>query len=115
MTIELTEAQWLHDHGEVSWKELVELSGLAPDLLRELVEYGVLTPINAQAPADVQPVQWRFTASCVVAVRRVSRLREDFDLDANALSVALMLVERIHELEAQLRDLQSQLPRPRGR
>jgi chaperone modulatory protein CbpM len=115
MTIELTEAQWLHDHGEVSWEELVEASGLAPELLRELVECGALAPINAQTPADVQPVQWRFTASCVVTVRRVSRLREDFDLDANALSVALMLVDRIHALEAQLRDLQSQLPRPRGR
>ncbi|MEQ1879448.1 MAG: chaperone modulator CbpM [Burkholderiales bacterium] len=115
MTIELTQAQWLHEHGEVSWEELLDASGLAPELLRELVESGALAPINAQVPADIQPVQWRFTASCVVAVRRVSRLREDFDLDANALSVALMLVDRIHALEAQLRDLQSQLPRSRGR
>jgi chaperone modulatory protein CbpM len=115
MTIELTEAQWLHDHAEVSWEELVELSGLAPELLRELVEYGALAPINAQAQTDDQPVQWRFTARSIVAVRSVSRLREDFDLDTNALSVALRLVERIHELEAQLRDLQSQFPRPRGR
>ena len=113
MRVELTDAQWLSEHAEVSVEELAELSGLSPELLRELVEYGALVPINAQAPTNVQSAQWSFTADCVVAVRTVSRLREDFDLDANALSVALMLIERIHGLEAQLRDLQTQFPRLR--
>ena len=107
MNVELTDAQWLSDHAEVSVEELAELTGLSPGLLRELVEYGALVPIN------VQSAQWTFTAECVVAVRTVSRLREDFDLDANALSVALTLIERIHGLEAQLRDLQTQFPRLR--
>lgn len=110
MKIELTDAQWLSEHAEVSVEELAELSGLPPELLRELVEYGALVPINAQLPTDVQSAQWSFTADCVVAVRTVSRLREDFDLDANALSVALMLIERIHGLEAQLQALRSQFP-----
>ena len=121
MNIELTDAQWLSEHAEVSVEELAELSGLSPELLRELVEYGALVPINpqgsinAQAPSHAQSAQWSFTADCVVAVRTVGRLREDFDLDANALSVALTLIERIHGLEAQLRDLQTQIPRPRGK
>jgi len=110
MKVELTDAQWLSEHAEVSVEELAELSGLPPELLRELVEYGALVPINAQVPTDVQSAQWSFTADCVVAVRTVSRLREDFDLDANALSVALMLIERIHGLEAQLQALRSQFP-----
>ncbi|HEX9450575.1 MAG TPA: chaperone modulator CbpM, partial [Burkholderiales bacterium] len=103
MKTELTDAQWLHD-AEVSIEELAELSGLSTDLLRELVEYGALIP------ADTHSAHWSFTADCVVTVRAVSRLREDFDLDANALSVALNLIERIHGLEAQLRELRSQLP-----
>jgi chaperone modulatory protein CbpM len=107
MNVELTDAQWLSEHAEVSVEELAELTGLSPELLRELVEYGALMPTN------IQSAQWTFTADCVVAVRTVSRLREDFDLDANALSVALMLIERIHGLEAQLRDLQTQFPRLR--
>jgi chaperone modulatory protein CbpM len=110
MKVELTDAQWLSEHADVSVEELAELSGLPPELLRELVEYGALVPINAQVPTDVQSAQWSFTADCVVAVRTVSRLREDFDLDANALSVALMLIERIHGLEAQLQALRSQFP-----
>ena len=104
MKVELTDAQWLSEHPEVSVEELAELSGLSPELLRELVDFGALVPINAQS------AQWRFTAECIIPVRTVSRLREDFDLDANALSVALMLIERIHGLEAQLQALRSQFP-----
>jgi chaperone modulatory protein CbpM len=128
MKVELTEAQWLHEQSEISIEELAELSGLSPALLRELVDYGALVPINTEAPINpetpISPApstdapgsasgpmsQWNFAAECVVAVRTARRLRDDFDLDPNALSVALMLVERIHELEAQLRQLHSQFP-----
>jgi chaperone modulatory protein CbpM len=113
MKVELTDAQWLSERAEVSVEELAELSGLSPELLRELVDYGALVPIDAQVPANAQSAQWSFAADCVVAVRTASRLREDFDLDASALSVALMLIERIHGLEAQLRELQTQFPRLR--
>ncbi len=104
MKTELTDAQWLHEQTEVSFEELAELSGLSPELLRELVDYGALVPV------DIRSTQWSFTADCVVTVRSVSRLREDFGLDANGLSVAVTLVERIHGLEAQLQALHSQLP-----
>lgn len=104
MKTESNDAQWLHERAEVSFEELTELSGLAPELLRELVDYGALVPV------DVHAALWSFATECVVAVRTVSRLREDFDLDTSALSVALNLVERIHVLEAQLQELQSQFP-----
>lgn len=115
MNIEPTEAQWLHEQAEISIEELAELSGLPPETLLELVDYGALTPVNAQLPADTRSAPWSFTADCIVAVRTAGRLREDFDLDANALSVALALVERIHGLEAQLQELQTQFPRLRGK
>ena len=116
MKIEITDAKWLCEHAEVSLEELVELSGLPSELLLELVDYGALAPIEAESATSARPqagmqsARWRFTSDCVIAVQTVSRLREDFDLDANALSVALMLIERIHGLEAQLREAQSQLP-----
>ena len=116
MKVELTEAQWLHEQAEITVEQLAELTGLSPELLRELVDYGALVPINADAPVDAKPPdvqiseQWSFAADCVVAVRTARRLRDDFDLDPNALSVALMLIERIQKLETQLRELRSQLP-----
>ena len=58
MKVELTDAQWLSEHAEVSIDELAELSGLSAELLRELVEYGALVPINPQVPTNVQSAQW---------------------------------------------------------
>jgi chaperone modulatory protein CbpM len=116
MKVEIMDARWLCEHPEVSLEELVELSGLPIELLRDLVEYGALAPIETEAAGsatrqtEVRSTQWRFTADCVIAVQTAGRLREDFDLDANALSVAMMLIERIHELEAKLQSLQSNLP-----
>lgn len=107
MNVEFTEAQWLHEQSEVSIEELAELSGLSPALLRELVDYGALVP------SDTRSTQLSFTADSVGTVRTVGRLREDFDLDTNALSVALALVERIRGLEAQLQELRTQFPRLR--
>ncbi len=116
MKLEITDAKWLCEHPEVSLEELVELSGLSSELLVELVEYGALVPTDTTTAAgtgsrtEAQAMQWRFTSDCVIAVQTVSRLRDDFDLDANALSVAMMLIERIRGLESQLMELQSHLP-----
>ena len=116
MKPEITDAKWLCEHPEVSLEELVELSGLSSELLLQLVEYGALVPTEmlstggTGSQTQIQPTQWRFTADCVVAVQTVSRLRDDFELDANALSVAMMLIERIRGLEAQLQELQSHFP-----
>ena len=110
MKIEITEAQWLDETGELSLQELVEISGLPSELLVELVEHGALEPVGARDAGGSGSNDWQFSAECVVAVRAASRLREDFDLDANAMSVALMLIERIHGLEAQLQELHCQFP-----
>jgi len=105
MNAKLTETIWLDAHCEVSLAELASLSGLAEDELRELVEYGAL------APNDPRGAQWTFSGECVVTARAAQRLRASFDLDPNALSLAVGLLERIRALETDLRALRAQLPR----
>ena len=100
-----SETTWLDAHCEVSLAELVSLSGLAEAELRELVEYG------AFAPNDPRGAQWTFSGECVVTARAAQRLRASFDLDPNALSLALGLLERIRALEMEVRALRAQLPR----
>ena len=107
MTAESTQAQWLHEPTEISIEQLAELAGVSRELLRELVDFGVLIPTN------IQSEHWTFTPDCIMSVRAAGRLQTDFDLDTNSLSVALGLMERIRTLEAQLRELQSQFPRLR--
>jgi chaperone modulatory protein CbpM len=104
MKLEFAEDFVLDDQVEVSFDELAAWSGLSKIELRELVESGVLIPNNPQQ----QP--WTFRGNYVVTVRSVCRLRDDFELDANMLPLAYVMVARIRDLEAQLRELQATIP-----
>ena len=104
MRVELTEYYWLEEHRELTLSELAELSGLSEDELRELENCGAIAPVD---PAGATP---KFGAECIVAARTAFRLRNDFELDAQGLAVALALLERVRSLEAELRDLRAQLP-----
>lgn len=99
------EGAWMTEHTEVTLEELAALSGLPVDLVTELVECGAL------APADASRAQWTFSARCVVTMRSAGRLRNDFELDANALALTLSFLERIKELESQLHAARAQIPR----
>ena len=105
MAIEQDEAAWMTEHCEVTLAELASLSGLPDEMLVELVECGALSPL------DLGAAHWNFSARCVVTMQKAGRLRSDFELDANALAVALSFLERIRELEDQLRAAQAQMPR----
>ena len=103
MRVELTEMLWLEDHA-LTLSELAELTGLSAGMLEELVGLGAIEPIDPASP------ELRFGADALSAARQAGRLREDFDLDTQALSLALGLLERIHGLELQLRALRARLP-----
>lgn len=104
MKLELSNDFFLDDQLEVSFAELAELSGLSETELLEMVDNGVLVPNN---PLDSQ---WSFGGSYVVTVRSACRLRNDFELDTNALSLIFLMLERIRELETKLCTAQAKLP-----
>jgi chaperone modulatory protein CbpM len=101
MNIDTADALSLDENSEVSFSQLLVLSGLSDNDLRELVDHGALTPINPEASS------WTFTSYCVVVARRASRLSRDFELDAHAVSVLLGFVERIEALESELHALRA--------
>ena len=96
MQIEHSELMWLDEQHEVSLDELAELSALTQQELTQLVESGVLIP-NKLAGSKCY-----FNSHCLVSIRKLSRLKQDFDLDANALWLVLAFLERIRMLEQQL-------------
>ena len=104
MKIEISEAITI-EGGEISFAQLIEYSGLSERELRELIDYGALSPRDPTAQS------WSFDASALRAARIAERLRRDFELDANALSLVLSYVERIEELEAELRALRAGVAR----
>lgn len=105
MRLELTETVWLDEHRELSLAELAELSGLSARELEELVDCGVIAAVDPKAGTRTFRAHW------VVVARTATRLRDDFDLDGQGLAMALTLLDRVHHLEAQLREIRAQLPR----
>ena len=103
--MKIEQAMWLHERHELALEELCELSGLTETELRELVDYGVLAPVDSDAG------HWSFSADRLVVARSARRLRRDFDLDPHAVALAVALLERVRDLEEELRDLRARLPR----
>lgn len=105
MKAKLTEAIWIDTHHQVSLAELAELSGLSEAEIDALAEYGSI------ALADPAPGKHLFRAECIVSARAACRLRDAFGLDVHGIAVALALLDRVHGLEAELRELRALLPR----
>ncbi len=101
MNIDTAEALSLDEHSQVSFSQLLVLSGLSEDDLRELVDHGALAPVDPNASS------WMFTSYCVVVARKASRLGRDFELDAHAVSILLGFVERIEALKRELHALRA--------
>jgi len=62
-----------------------------------LVEEGVL------GEQDPSPAQWRFDGHALARARRALRLQRELELDAGAVALVLDLLDRIEELQTQLR------------
>ncbi len=102
--MKIEQAMWLHERHELALEELCELSGLSETELRELVDYGVLAPVDSDAR------HWSFRADRLVLARSARRLRRDFDLDPHGVALVVTLLERVRDLEDELRDLRARLP-----
>lgn len=105
MTQNQTELIWLDEHHQVTLEELLALSGLSHAELNMLVESGALIPNNANT-SDLKSDALQFSSHCLVSIRTLSRLKQDFELEPNALSLTLVFLERIRTLEFQLQQMQ---------
>lgn len=99
MTKRISDAVWFNEFDLCSAEHLAEASGLSMDEVRDLVDSGVIVPVDAKA----EPA--RFHLHAIVTVRSARRLRDDFELDRNGVAVALALLRRIRFLETELQDL----------
>lgn len=103
MTFE-TEVMWLDEHRAITLAELIEVSGLTERELLELVHAGVIPARESSG------TQYTFSARVVTVARTACRLRDDLELDVHGVGVALRLLERVTDLEAEITRLRAQLP-----
>lgn len=105
MASERDEALWLTENLRFSLAELAELAGLTEADLKELADYGAISPVDPGAS------EWMFTATCLTTVRTAGRLRASFELEPHGVALVVSLLERIRDLEVQLTALRAQMPR----
>ena len=103
MSTPFEDAMYLDSFAEVTLTQLVRASGLPESELVELVRYGALLP------RDPGAATWTFESRSLAVVKKASRLRHDFELDPHGVSVVLRYLERIAELEEEIRDLRARL------
>ncbi len=83
----------------VIWSRFIELTGIHPTRLGELVELGWLRPNRTQKDC------YLFHPRDVYKVSKLERICVDFELPALAGTIIIDLLERIENLELQVRDL----------
>jgi chaperone modulatory protein CbpM len=90
----------------VGFRELSVACAISMDELQELVEYGALAPLQ---PAQPEPL---FAISYLEPLRTAGKLRRDYDLDLFVVVILMDYLQRITQLELELRSLQAQSPLP---
>ena len=94
-----SESVWLNDAHVCRIEHLAEASGLSIGEIEDLVEHGVIVPV-----AD-NVLPYDFQLRDIVTARMARRVRDDFELDRNGVSLSLRLLQRIAELENELNAL----------
>lgn len=102
MNIQIAEWTLLSDQHACSITCLSDVSGLSEGEIDDLVESGLLTPVNVDATTKIFPLHSIVTASSA------RRLRDDFELDSHGMILALTLMQRIGDLQSELKLLRAQ-------
>ncbi len=96
----------LQDDGSLfSLGEICERCGVPADIVVEMVEYGIVTPVTDPADND----RWQFDTEALLRMSRAQRLRRDLELNPAGLALALELLDEVDALQRQVRTLQQQL------
>jgi DNA-binding transcriptional MerR regulator len=104
MMDDTTEFAWTDARGCVTGPELCRLCGVTPAELEELVEYGLLKPVDGGGPR-------MFSADSVHPLRKANALRNCFELDLFVLGLMYSQLHLIQRLQRQVGSWQAQLPR----
>lgn len=85
----------------ITIRELGRLVGVHPDKLRRYIVFGLIDP-------DVEAPEPLFEDSIVARIHKIERLKKDLGLNLAGCGLVLDLLERIADLEQQLKNLQDQ-------
>lgn len=91
----------LDDELELSLEEFCEACSGSTRWVIELVEEGVIQPVDESAG------DWRFTGTSLTRAVVAMRLRRDLDVNTPGIALALDLIEELRELRQRLSRLET--------
>ena len=83
--------------------ELNEMSPLAPSVIIEMTEYGIIEPQGKV------PEQWVFSSRSVIRFKKAMRLHQDLHINWAGISLVLDLLDERERLHQQLALLKHQI------
>lgn len=95
---------WPESGEIITLAELTQVCRISAAELDELVEYGALVPMERLGDEHA------FSRACVSSLRTACKLKQDYDLDLFTVALLLEHLNRIEELERELRFLRAHLP-----
>jgi chaperone modulatory protein CbpM len=90
-------AEIFEEYAVLSVDELSRLCAVDKTYIVELVEEGVLSVIEIEAP------EWRFPGAALRRARIALRLQRDLEINLPGVALALELIEEIEQLRRELR------------
>ncbi|MFT7371948.1 MAG: chaperone modulatory protein CbpM [Oleiphilaceae bacterium] len=69
--------------------ELCQLEYIEPDIVIEIVEYGIAQPVRGEASAD-----WVFDTTTVHWIKKAVRLHQDLEIDWVAVALVIDLMQQ---------------------
>lgn len=90
----------------ISVDELCELEKIEHELIIEIVEYGIATPIEA-----TEYEHWVFDVSSVCWIKKAIRLHQDLEIDWVAVGLVIDLMQQKENLLKENERYQQQLAR----
>ncbi|SMF48428.1 chaperone modulatory protein CbpM [Alteromonadaceae bacterium Bs31] len=94
----------------ISFKELCQVEGIESELIVEIVEYGIVTPLDKNT--DARPYdQWLFDTGTIHWIKKALRLRQDLEIDWLAIAFVIDLMRQKETLQKENELYRRQLKR----
>lgn len=90
----------------ISWQDLCLSAGLEHSILLEVIEHGIASPVSGN---DAET--WLFDAGIVNVVKKAGRLRDDLEIEWQAIALILELLQQRDQLQAENAQLRQRLSR----
>lgn len=94
----------------ISFEDLCQVEGVEGELIVEIVEYGIVMPINNQSE-HARYEQWLFDTGAIHWIKKALRLRRDLEIDWVAIAMVIDLMQEKEALQKANESYQRQLRR----